>query len=186
MTRVCCVVQCGVKSGNQENRTALFQISNSDSESYNRVLNAVGSHLKQSKCPPKNLFICELHFAEECILRTDINVMTDGSELVVPRKRPRLKKNSVPTIFPDVAVIKKRLKQGAVPQFLTNQGQIKMEQDIPFELVIVKEEKVEEMDSTEHQQTNINNVLLIKEENIKIEQELDSEVIVKEENVEET
>ncbi|XP_044732671.1 uncharacterized protein LOC123295396 isoform X2 [Chrysoperla carnea] len=114
----------------------------------------------------KNFRVCEKHFR-----KTDFtSYIADGSGIIVQ----------------EVAVIKKRLKQGAVPQFLTNQGQIKMEQDIPFELVIVKEEKVEEMDSTEHQQTNINNVLLIKEENIKIEQELDSEVIVKEENVEET
>lgn len=85
-----------------------------------------------------------------------------------------------------MAVIKKRLKQEAVPQLLKDQVQIKKERDIPFELVIVKEEKVEEMDSVEHQQTNINNILLIKEENIKIEQELYSELVVKQENVEET
>ncbi|KAJ8973931.1 hypothetical protein NQ317_001137 [Molorchus minor] len=98
MSKVCCVSQCPSKSGSVENTRNLFGI-NRDSPTYDSVLNAIGQNLKQ-KVIPKHLFICDLHFEDNCIERTDIKIWKDGEEVSIPRKIARLKAGSLPTIFP--------------------------------------------------------------------------------------
>lgn len=70
-----------------------------DSDNYKIWLNIIGENLKEGKPGRMHLYICDLHFAENCFQQHKAVVNKDKFKVIVPRQRLGLKAGSVPSIF---------------------------------------------------------------------------------------
>ncbi|XP_018371895.1 PREDICTED: uncharacterized protein LOC108766859 isoform X2 [Trachymyrmex cornetzi] len=100
--RVCCVHNCDFNPGDKKNRRTVFKFCEK-SPYFKTWINAIGPNLKDGKKTRKNYYICERHFDDSNLHRSPINILKDGKELTLSRRRPTLKSTSVPYIFPEYA-----------------------------------------------------------------------------------
>ncbi|XP_018357368.1 PREDICTED: uncharacterized protein LOC108757454 [Trachymyrmex cornetzi] len=68
-------------------------------------MNAIGPNLRDGKKTRKNYYICERHFDDGNLHRIPMNILKDGKEVTLLRRRPMLKSTSVPYIFPGSRLI---------------------------------------------------------------------------------
>ncbi|XP_018361855.1 PREDICTED: uncharacterized protein LOC108760400 [Trachymyrmex cornetzi] len=97
--RVCCVRNCDFNPGDKENRKTIFQFCEK-SPYFKTWMNAIGPNLRDGKKTRKNYYICERHFDDGNLHRIPMNILKDGKEVTLLRRRPMLKSTSVPYIFP--------------------------------------------------------------------------------------
>ncbi|XP_018377430.1 PREDICTED: uncharacterized protein LOC108770366 [Trachymyrmex cornetzi] len=102
--RVCCVRNCDFNPGDKENRKTIFQFCEK-SPYFKTWMNAIGPNLRDGKKTRKNYYICERHFDDGNLHRIPMNILKDGKEVTLLRRRPMLKSTSVPYIFPGSRLI---------------------------------------------------------------------------------
>ena len=62
--------------------------------------------MKETCLKRKCLFVCKDHFEDECFFQNSISIFANGKRETVPRKRPRLLPDSLPTKFPAHSCLK--------------------------------------------------------------------------------
>ncbi|XP_018405382.1 PREDICTED: uncharacterized protein LOC108781797 [Cyphomyrmex costatus] len=100
--RVCCIRNC-FNPQDKKNRRTVFKFCEK-SPYFKTWINAIGPNLRVGKKTRKNYYICEQHFGSN-LHRSPINILKDGKELTLLRRRPTLKSTSVPYIFPGCSSI---------------------------------------------------------------------------------
>lgn len=70
-----------------------------ESKKFGTWLDAIGLNHRQEQKSHTTLYICDLHFDESCLENNTVKVFLDKTHVTLSRKRLRLKKNSVSSVF---------------------------------------------------------------------------------------
>lgn len=95
----CCMPNCSSNYDNTKNAYVSVFAFPKDDETRQKWIKCVH---RESFVPTKHSVVCIKHFSESSVIKVDKMTRDDGSILEVPRKRPKLTKGAVPSIFPNL------------------------------------------------------------------------------------
>jgi hypothetical protein len=141
MPNKCCVPNCSSNYartilGTSSAYVTMFYFPKDD-ETKQKWLKSIR---RESFIPTKHSSICVKHFPESCIVRMDRMTRADGSTLELPRKRLKLTKNAVPSIFPNP------------PLYMTQKSSVKRKNPVERRQVLINQD---ESDETKFKESSI-------------------------------